>query len=108
MTTCLATSNNFAYMFMNLVGEIGEFASKCAKFVRKEKASFNQENQFCLEKVEQEEANDLRKELGDCLWQLSGLCSVMGWSLEDIAQENLAKLADRKSRNVVDGNGDNR
>jgi NTP pyrophosphatase (non-canonical NTP hydrolase) len=50
----------------------------------------------------------LKKEAGDILWQLSGLCSVMGWRLEDIAQQNLDKLADRKSRQVIDGSGDNR
>ena len=55
------------------------------------------------------EYNDqLKKEAGDILWQLSGLCSVMGWSLEDIAQQNLDKLADRKERKVIDGSGDNR
>jgi hypothetical protein len=32
----------------------------------------------------------------------------MGWSLEDVAQMNLDKLASRKERNVIDGNGDNR
>jgi hypothetical protein len=34
-------------------------------------------------------------EAGDILWQLSGLCSVMGWSLEDVAKMNLEKLAKR-------------
>lgn len=108
MMTCTKSSNNFAYMFMNLVGELGEFASKCAKFVRKEKAKFRENNQFCPIRVDDHEREDLRKELGDCLWQLSGLCSVMGWSLEDVAQENLSKLADRKKRNVIVGEGDNR
>ena len=108
MTTCTESSHNFAYMFMNLVGEVGEFASKCAKFIRKEKATFRENNQFCPTKVDKQEREDLRKELGDCLWQLSGLCSVMGWTLEEVAQENLAKLADRQKRNVIVGNGDNR
>jgi NTP pyrophosphatase (non-canonical NTP hydrolase) len=55
-----------------------------------------------------EEFSELQKEAGDILWQLSGLCSVMGWRLEEIAQQNLDKLADRKSRQVIDGSGDNR
>lgn len=37
MTTCMASSENFSYMFLNLVGEVGEFASKVAKGIRKEK-----------------------------------------------------------------------
>jgi hypothetical protein len=32
----------------------------------------------------------------------------MGWSLEEVAEQNLKKLASRKSRNVIDGNGDKR
>lgn len=108
MTTCMDSSRNFGYMFLNLVGEVGEFASKCAKFIRKDKARFNERNCFCAVRVEEHEREDLRKELGDCLWQLSGLCSVMGWTMEEVAQENLSKLADRKKRNVIDGNGDNR
>ena len=51
---------------------------------------------------------ELKKEAGDILWQLSGLCEVMGWSLEEVAQQNLDKLASRKQRNVIDGSGDNR
>jgi len=50
----------------------------------------------------------LQKEAGDILWQLSGLCEVMGWKLDDIAMMNLQKLASRQRRGVIDGEGDNR
>ena len=101
MTTCMASSNNFSYMFLNLVGEVGEFASKVAKAIRK--------GQNCIEYndlgvVTNDE--ELQKEAGDILWQLSGLCSVMGWSLEEVAQQNLDKLAARKAVGTIDGNGD--
>ena len=109
--TCIPTSNNFSYMFLNLVGEVGEFASKVAKFIRKDKAVIER-NHFITESgtlfVSDEELAELNKEAGDVLWQLSGLCSVMGWSLEEVAQQNLDKLASRQKRNVIDGNGDNR
>lgn len=111
MTTCMKSSENFSYMFLNLIGEIGEFASKVAKHIRKEKAYIDANNLItergsnCLSN---DEIQDLKKEAGDVLWQLSGLCSVMGWSLEDVAQQNLDKLASRKERNVIDGSGDNR
>lgn len=95
---------------LNLVGEVGEFASKVAKLIRKEKCCVDSNHYNRLQKnsdwsLTEEE---LKKEAGDILWQLSGLCSVMGWSLEDIAQENLDKLADRQKRNVIVGEGDNR
>ena len=47
-------------------------------------------------------------EIGDILWQTAGLANVMGVTLEDVAQENLAKLASRQRRNVIDGDGDER
>lgn len=109
MTTCLPTSKNWSYMFLNLVGEVGELASKVAKSIRKDIAyiglndlKYDKENDGLINNEE------LKKEAGDILWQLSGLCSVMGWSLEDVAQQNLDKLASRQQRNVIEGNGDNR
>jgi NTP pyrophosphatase (non-canonical NTP hydrolase) len=48
----------------------------------------------------------LRMEAGDILWQLAGLCHVMGWSLEDVAIENLGKLEARKKAGTIDGDGD--
>lgn len=103
MTTCMASSENFSYMFLNLVGEVGEFASKVAKAIRK-----NQVSVVYNEIVGSSDDEELQKEAGDILWQLSGLCTVMGWNLEDIAQQNLDKLASRQQRNVIDGSGDNR
>lgn len=111
MTTCMASCDNFSYMFLNLVGEIGEFASKVAKHIRKREALVDF-NYLITENgtnaMSEEDISDLRKEAGDCLWQLAGLCKVMGWSLEEVAVENLEKLASRKKRGLIDGNGDNR
>lgn len=110
MTTCMPLSNNFSYMFFNLVGEVGEFASKVAKHIRKGNAYISGSSDLYFNDFPElsEQEKELQKEAGDILWQLSGLCSVMGWKLEDVAQTNLDKLASRKERNVIDGNGDNR
>ena len=113
MTTCLPEAENFSYMMLNLVGEVGEFAGKVAKAIRKGQVKMKPNGIPChviSAKVQDViDYNDaLKKEAGDILWQLSGLCSVMGWRLEDIAQQNLDKLADRKSRQVIDGSGDDR
>lgn len=102
MTTCMPSSNNFSYMFLNLVGEVGEFASKVAKSIRKNEADIIRNDLF--QKTEDNEL--LQKEAGDILWQLSGLCTVMGWSIEEIAQQNLDKLAARKAVGTIDGSGD--
>lgn len=139
MTTCMPTSNNFSYMMLNLVGEVGEFASKVAKAIRKNKLIVSENNleymgdpltPEAIKKIktvskegEPTGAEDfvakmmieggilnkeLMKEAGDILWQLSGLCKEMGWTLEEVAQQNLDKLASRQERNKIDGDGDNR
>ena len=109
MSTCMPSSRNFSYMFLNLVGEVGEFAGKVAKAIRKEKATidFNQLVTECGNKsMTDEEMLLLRKEVGDIMWETAGLCYVMGWDLEDVCQENLDKLSVRKANNTIDGSGD--
>lgn len=112
MTTCLPTSENFSYMALNLVGEVGELCSKVAKAIRKKQMEIKDNDLLMYSQGDYEAAWDreteMRKEAGDILWQLSGLCTVMGWNLEDIARQNLDKLADRKQRGQIDGSGDNR
>ena len=103
MTTRMRSCDNFSYMMMNLVGEVGEFASKVAKQIRKEEASINGNELWTTMDTE-----SLMLEAGDILWQLAGLCDTFGWSLEQVAQANLDKLASRKERGVIDGNGDYR
>ena len=44
-------------------------------------------------------------ECGDILWELSGLCTVMGWDLEKVAEYNLKKLSERKKNGTIAGNG---
>ena len=111
MSTCMPSCENFCYMMLNLVGEVGEFASKVAKAIRKGEVTIDEEMLLPV-RVNHPFPNhfieDLRAEAGDILWQLSGLCEIMGWKLEDVAQGNLDKLASRKQRGVIDGNGDNR
>ena len=110
MTTCLPTCNNFSYMMLNLVGEVGELASKVAKAIRKYEATIVAGNlrQPSTRHIDDSLNEAMQLEAGDVLWQLAGLCSVMGWDLEEIARMNLEKLASRKKRGVIDGNGDNR
>ena len=107
MGTCLPSCENFSYMMLNLVGEVGEFAGKVAKALRKETGIMDDANFFYLqyqdlgEPTSTELYADLKSEAGDILWQLAGLCRVMGWDLDDIAQCNLDKLANRKKEGTI-------
>lgn len=110
MTTCMPTCDNYSYMMLNLVGEVGELASKVAKAIRKKEATItnNRLRHPSTWHIDCDLESAMAMEAGDVLWQLAGLCSVMGWDLNEIAQMNLDKLASRQQRGVIDGNGDNR
>ena len=92
METALPTALNPAYMIANLTAEAGEVAGKYAKWIR--------------DGVQDDEG--MFQELGDVLWQVAGLATVMGWELDDVAYANLDKLASRKQRNALSGSGDER
>ena len=120
MSTCMESCNNISYMLLNLVAEVGEFSGKLAKAIRKGQVSIgglspDNKNKLTIPSFPVEVNWDiiafdeeLKKEAGDILWQLAGLCRVMGWPLDAVGIGNLEKLADREQRGVIDGNGDNR
>lgn len=89
-----ATYQSINYPYFALVEEVGEFYGKIAKTLRGD--------------VVPELDAALKKELGDILWNLSEICSLRGYSLAEIAQGNLDKLASRKERGVIQGDGDDR
>jgi len=39
--------------------------------------------------------NELKKESGDIIWFVAELCTAYGWTLEEVAQANIAKLLHR-------------
>lgn len=124
MSTCMDTSHNISYMALGLMGEVGEFMSKIAKGIRKNEYYIGQRiegnlmypsdndlhiNRLKIKTAEAEEKDDaLKAELGDILWFCAGIAEVMGWSLEEVAQGNVDKLADRQQRGVINGDGDKR
>ena len=115
MDTCMPSCRNYSYMMGNLSAEVGEFHGKVCKAQRHGLITYSEDGDIWW-KTDTESAGDamielnieLMKEAGDILWQLAGLCKVMGWTLEDVGQGNLDKLASRKARGVIDGEGDNR
>ena len=90
--TALESAKNPAYMVANLTSEGGEVAGKYAKWIR----------DGVLDEA------GMQKEVGDVLWQIAGLSTVMGWSLADLASKNLQKLAARQMNNTLKGSGDER
>jgi NTP pyrophosphatase (non-canonical NTP hydrolase) len=79
-----------------ILGESGEIAEKYKKFLRGDDID---EEQF---------KEGIAKELGDVLWYVAVLSLQLGFSLDDIATKNIAKLSDRKERGVLKGSGDSR
>ncbi len=110
MSTCMPSCSNYSYMFDNLVAEVGEFGGKVAKMKRRNEIDIVEGDIYPLMSFAEwtYACEELKKELGDILWQTAGLAHVMGWTLEDVAEGNLDKLASRKERGVIDGCGDNR
>ena len=111
METCMPTCENISYMLLNLVGEVGEFSSKIAKGIRKGEIiikdnalyfDFAKLTKESLERLDE----PLMAEAGDILWQLSGLCTIIGWDLEKVAEYNIKKLSERKKNGTIAGNGD--
>lgn len=91
------TSNAFLAKLLGLVGETGEIADKFKKMYRDNNGE-----------ISEQQIADMKKELGDVLWYVAVVGAYLGLSLEEIAELNLEKLQDRKSRGVLRGSGDNR
>jgi NTP pyrophosphatase (non-canonical NTP hydrolase) len=86
-----------AYLTLGLTGEAGEVAEKVKKAIRDNGGE-----------ISDEKKQDIKKELGDVLWYVSQLARILGFTLDEVAEANLVKLADRKARGVIGGSGDTR
>jgi NTP pyrophosphatase (non-canonical NTP hydrolase) len=93
----VATDHPIVYPTLGLVNEAGEVAGKVKKIFRDRDGV-----------ITDADRDALTLELGDVLWYLSELCTRLGISLEDVAERNIAKLADRSARGVLHGDGDHR
>jgi NTP pyrophosphatase (non-canonical NTP hydrolase) len=89
--------NNIVYPTLGLVGESGEVAEKVKKIIRDGGGILTDQDR---EKI--------ALELSDCCWYLAVLASEIDYSLDEIFEMNLAKLASRKERGVISGSGDDR
>lgn len=108
MKTCMHSSANWTYMSGLLHEEAGELQGKFDKAIRKGLVAIDDNQLVPLGTPAQfsEVLAAMKKELGDVMWACAGIASVLGWSLEDVCQENLTKLAARKEAGTIDGAGD--
>lgn len=100
---------NPTYAYAGLAEEAGEVLGKFAKFIRHNDGldphcSF----EHALKEQKDEFRAAVRKELGDVLWFVAEIATLNGLTLEGLMDSNIAKLADRRSRGVIDGSGDDR
>lgn len=89
--------NNIVYPALGLNGEAGEVADHVKKIMRDDGGEITPDRRRALV-----------KEAGDTLWYLANLAAELGYSLEDIAQENITKLRGRQERGTLQGSGDER
>ena len=85
------------YPALGLAGEAGEVAEQVKKAIRDDQGLLTDQRRAAL-----------KKELGDVLWYVAALCSELDLDMADVAQTNLDKLASRKERGVLHGEGDDR
>lgn len=85
------------YLSMGFAGETGEILNKLKKVLRDDNGV-----------ITPEKKKEVAKELGDALWYLSQLAQALNTSLNDVARSNIEKLASRKERGTLQGEGDNR
>jgi len=92
MTFRLPTADR-EYALLNLFAEAGEVAGKAAKH-RRDGGDVDEYNMH------------IKKELGDVMWQVAAVAKDHGFTLSQICEHNLEKLASRKKRDAIQGSGD--
>lgn len=79
------------------LGEAGEVQNKLKKIIRDKNGIITDEVKI-----------DIKKELGDILWYVAEMSTILGLDMTDVAQANINKLFKRKDEGKLQGSGDNR
>ncbi len=95
-TTAIYPKDTFLeYLTLGLASEAGEVSGVVKKYIRQD---------FDLN-VAQEK---LGKELGDVIWYWARLCDELGLDPQQVMEDNINKLQNRKANNTLKGDGDDR
>jgi NTP pyrophosphatase (non-canonical NTP hydrolase) len=89
--------DDITYNALGITGEAGEIADHVKKMLRDDGGELTEERREIL-----------KKELGDVMWYVANMARRLDFKLSEIAQANIDKIIDRKSRGVQHGSGDNR
>lgn len=90
-------NGDYRYPVMGLSEEAGEVSGKFAKAVRDANGI-----------IDGERREAIKKELGDVCWFVAEISTLLGFTLSEVMQGNLDKLASRRERGVIHGEGDDR
>ncbi len=85
------------YPTLKLAGEAGEFAEKVGKILRDRDGRIDEETRAAL-----------ADELGDVMWYVAEVATVLDLDLDDVGECNIEKLRSRAERGVIQGSGDRR
>jgi len=85
---------NLLYPVLGLLSEAGEIADRMKRVIRDEGGD-----------VSATRRSELKAELGDVLWYLSQVATELELSLQEIAEGNLLKLAERQQRGTLRHHG---
>lgn len=97
VTAVYPDDKRIIYPALGMCGEAGEVADKVKKVIRDNNQQFTDE---CN--------REIAKEIGDVLWYCATMAHDIGFTLEEVAQMNIDKLASRQQRGKLGGSGDNR
>jgi len=90
-------TSRMVYPLLGLAGETGELLEKMKKLFRDQEG-----------RMDMNFRNSIARELGDVLWYLSEVATLMDLKLPAIAEQNIEKLSFRKEKGILKGSGDYR
>ena len=103
-----AVNDDLNHFMFGLVEEAGEAAGVMKRFYRGDDQYGTWEPDGEGDRLSDFARRKLMYELGDILWHVALLADNLGFSLTEVAEANIEKLADRKMRDMIKGSGDDR